>query len=96
MPLSQGKAATTLRKSPDSWDFSNSFVPVLEEYPAVQNLLELFSLHNADFSSVSGSGSAVFGVFTSKKRANRCYQDVKKVCKKTWHVNLLDRCPVAY
>jgi 4-diphosphocytidyl-2-C-methyl-D-erythritol kinase len=58
------------RGDPGSWDFSNSFEPVISsahrEIAAARDRLQELG---ASFAAMSGSGSAVFGVFEDGERA---------------------------
>jgi len=70
--------------SPEKWTFINTFTPVVScEYPEIGQALEQIRSTGALYSDVSGSGSTVFGVFTSEQQAenaNRLLAD-KWSCK---------------
>lgn len=61
-----------LSGSPRDWNVRNDFTPVICAcYPAVGRALRRVKECGADFSDMSGSGSAVFGVFERWERAAR-------------------------
>ncbi|TFG84302.1 MAG: 4-(cytidine 5'-diphospho)-2-C-methyl-D-erythritol kinase [Spirochaetales bacterium] len=58
---------------PRKWPFLNDFSPVLVPlYPSLGHILELLDAGGADFSAMSGSGSALFGIFMDSQRADSC------------------------
>lgn len=60
------------RGQPSTWTFANSFEPhVGGRHPEILSWTRLLSEEGAAFSSMSGSGSTVFGVFGSEKEARR-------------------------
>ena len=60
----QNLSSAYLSKDPDSWPFRNDFFEaLLPAYPALAGCRELLLESGADFASLSGSGSTVFGVF---------------------------------
>jgi 4-diphosphocytidyl-2-C-methyl-D-erythritol kinase len=59
-------------RSPRQWPFFNSFTPVLRErYPLIGQVIDTLSSEEALYTDVSGSGSAVFGIFTDETAARR-------------------------
>ena len=63
----------------DKWEFTNSFQPVIKsEYKEVKEAITLLKKSNADFVSLSGSGSAVFGLYLSRKNAINAEKMAKK------------------
>lgn len=57
-----------------NWTFRNSFTePLAERYPPIAKALASVIQHGAMFSEMSGSGSAVYGVFCSEKDAEKAY-----------------------
>lgn len=53
-----------------AWSFANSFErPLMERYPAIAEALSVLRDCGADFVQMSGSGSAVFGVFENSVAA---------------------------
>lgn len=58
--------------NPKAWNFRNTFSIVLEEkYSIIRQAIEVFIQNGAVFSAMSGSGSTVFGVYTSKSKAKK-------------------------
>ena len=63
---------TQVLHSPDSWIFTNDFEEVLsEEYPVYITIKELLVQSGALFTSLTGSGSAYFGIFSNKISAEK-------------------------
>ena len=57
-------------KNPLEWRFKNTFTPSLcDVYSDLSSALGTLKKCGADFCDMSGSGSTIFGVFTSKQRA---------------------------
>ncbi|MBQ4377977.1 MAG: 4-(cytidine 5'-diphospho)-2-C-methyl-D-erythritol kinase [Treponema sp.] len=68
-------------KNAASWNFSNSFTPVLtKKYPAIGEALQDIIDSGADWADMSGSGATVFGVFESALAANEAFNK----CQKKW------------
>ncbi|WP_319414906.1 4-(cytidine 5'-diphospho)-2-C-methyl-D-erythritol kinase [Marispirochaeta aestuarii] len=64
--------ASLYERTPDKWTFFNSFTPVLRErYPLIGQLIDTLLSSQALYADVSGSGSAIFGVFTDEAAARR-------------------------
>ena len=58
------------RKNPLEWRFKNTFTPSLcGVYSELKVALDTLRKNGADFCDMSGSGSTLYGVFTSKQRA---------------------------
>ncbi|MBO4639582.1 MAG: 4-(cytidine 5'-diphospho)-2-C-methyl-D-erythritol kinase [Treponema sp.] len=58
------------RKNPSEWSFKNTFTPSLcGVYSDLKGALGTLKKSGADFCDMSGSGSTLYGVFTSKHRA---------------------------
>lgn len=73
-----------LRRLPGEWGFFNSFFPVLaKREPILAECREKLTGLGADFASLSGSGSAVFGVFSDSGQASRA----ETILAKDWEVN---------
>ncbi len=61
------------RKNPSEWNFKNTFTPSLcSRYSDLSRALGALKNVGADFCDMSGSGSTLYGVFTSKQRAEAC------------------------
>ena len=63
----------------ETWQFVNDFQPVLEQrYPVISRVCADFYEQGADFAQMSGSGSAVFGLFSSQTCMAAAYQVLVK------------------
>ncbi len=57
---------------PEDWRFRNDFFDVLSpELPGLEQCRQALLSFGADFAAMSGSGSSVFGVFSSRAEAER-------------------------
>ncbi|MEY4877053.1 MAG: 4-diphosphocytidyl-2-C-methyl-D-erythritol kinase [Bacteroidota bacterium] len=69
-PLTPNKSIKEILKQPiETWknELINDFEkPVFEKHPEIQNLKNEFYKHGALYASMSGSGSAVFGIFKNE------------------------------
>ncbi len=73
-------------KNPSEWRFKNTFTPSLcGVYSDLSSALGTLKKSGADFCDMSGSGSTIFGVFTSKQRA-KCNM---KLLAATWNCALV-------
>ncbi len=73
-------------KNPSEWRFKNTFTPSLcDVYSDLSTALGALKKCGADFCDMSGSGSTIFGVFTSKQRAT-CNM---KLLAATWNCALV-------
>ena len=55
---------------PEKWSFINSFTPAVSEaYPEIKEAIQKVRESGALYTELSGSGSTVFGVFTSMQQA---------------------------
>lgn len=78
------------QQPPKHWKFFNSFTDVLaSDYPQIDAFLHLLRDQGAEYANLSGSGSALFGVFRDTEMAQRCYSLLKKDIKKVWKVKML-------
>ena len=74
------------RKNPSQWRFKNTFTPSLcDVYSDLGTALGTLKKSGADFCDMSGSGSTLFGVFTSKQRA----KSNMKLLAATWNCALV-------
>lgn len=74
------------QKHPSEWRFKNTFTPSLcGVYSDLSSALGTLKKCGADFCDMSGSGSTIFGVFTSKQRAK--YN--MKLLAATWNCALV-------
>ena len=74
------------KKNPSEWQFKNTFTPSLcWVYSDLSTALGTLKKCGADFCDMSGSGSTIFGVFTSKQRA----KSSMKLLAATWNCALV-------
>lgn len=74
-------------KSVQDWTFKNSFTPVISNYISeIGYALSDIKNEDCSYSEMSGSGSTVFGIFTSMQEAENAY---KHLCKK-WNCKLVE------
>ena len=74
------------RKNPSDWRFKNTFTPSLcGVYSDLEAALGTLINSGADFCDMSGSGSTIYGVFTSKQRA----KSNMKLLAATWNCALV-------
>lgn len=67
-----GKLEEIYKLNPKQWTFINTFTPVLcSKHAVVNKAVEALKNRGADFTDMSGSGSTVFGVFTSELQAKK-------------------------
>jgi 4-diphosphocytidyl-2-C-methyl-D-erythritol kinase len=67
---------TYLTRKPGDWNFKNTFFPVLQKNgPVFKEILDRFLDLNAVYANLSGSGSAIFGVFLDREKA-LCVREV--------------------
>lgn len=58
------------RRPPEKWTFINTFTPVISaRYEQIGRAIEALRFLDCDYAEMSGSGSTVFGVFTSRQQA---------------------------
>lgn len=92
------------RESPDleaeylkdarEWRFFNSFTdPVSEHFPVIRKALADLRDTGSVFSDMTGSGSAVFGLFDSEARARTACETLSTHWKKCEYFLLLAYCP---
>ena len=71
-------------KPPSEWRFYNSFAPLLRaKYPPIDRALSDIRDAGAAFCSMTGSGSAVFGIFDDERTAKKAHErllGVRKSC----------------
>ena len=91
---SPGELAERYRGSLEGWDFANSFEPVISsahrEIAAARD--ELMDL-GASFAAMSGSGSAVYGVFGDEERAGEARDAMGAGGRKAFLASPLARFP---
>ncbi len=79
-----------LSKNPSDWGFFNSFTPILQKIkPVFKNIFDVFKETNADFFNITGSGSAVFGIFKDKYNASKAEKRLKDGFPFVWNGKML-------
>ncbi len=74
-------------KSLQKWTFKNSFTPVImNSLSEVRNALKDMERAECCYSEMSGSGSTVFGMFTSRREAD----SICKVLAQKWNCKLVE------
>lgn len=74
------------RLPPDKWIFNNTFYLALKnQIPELEKALEELKKTDAVYTALSGSGSTVFGVYTSLDSAKKA----EKIVEKAWSVKLV-------
>jgi 4-diphosphocytidyl-2-C-methyl-D-erythritol kinase len=58
--------------------------PIVDAYPAIGSALGLLEDAGAGYTSLSGSGSAVFGVFDDAARARAAHQAASQAGLRSW------------
>ena len=80
--------------SPGEWPFFNSFTePSYEEYPQLARIGENLLTMGADFVTLSGSGSAMAGIFTDQDRLENAQILLKSKFPATYAVSPLEIIP---
>ena len=65
------------RKPPEKWTFINTFTPVISaKYEDIGRAIEALRNLGCVYAEMSGSGSTVFGVFTSRQEAESAVQEL--------------------
>lgn len=69
----------------ETWNFVNSFTaPLVQQYPLIGECLQNLKDAGASFAQMSGSGSAVFGIFSSKDSANCAFLKLREKWKRCY------------
>ena len=75
------------RGSLKKWTFCNSFTkPIVWKYPEVQRALDDLKAQNPDFMEMTGSGSVVFGIFSSEGDAKKAYTQLCQNWKESYFI----------
>jgi 4-diphosphocytidyl-2-C-methyl-D-erythritol kinase len=70
------------RKPPEEWSFGNDFTAsLLATYPLIGDALADLTVQGSVFASVTGSGSAVYGVFPTPQGAEKAAHELAE----KWH-----------
>ena len=65
------------RRPPENWTFINTFTPVIStKYKDIGCAIEALKALNCNYAEMSGSGSTVFGVFTSRQEAESAVKEL--------------------
>jgi 4-diphosphocytidyl-2-C-methyl-D-erythritol kinase len=101
--LDQLRARTTAaaepRYLPDTWlgkivPLANDFErPVIERHPVIGHLIGELTKLGAVMSAMSGSGSTVFGIFTTSSAAGKASRTLREAGARALVVRFLDRRP---
>ena len=79
-----------LEKKPAEWPFFNSFRdPLYRKYPVLAETEAALSRSGAVFTSLSGSGSAVYGLFAGENEAEEAEKTLKRTFSRVWKIKLL-------
>lgn len=71
----------------DRWkkELVNDFqVPITANHPEIKSALDVLIDHGAGYTSMSGSGSAVFGVFESAAKATHAFEQLESEGHRVW------------
>ncbi len=61
-----------LMQKPSLWPFENSFSPYLyNKHSIYKRIIEILNLNGSEYSSVTGTGSSVFGVFSDENLVDK-------------------------
>lgn len=81
-----GQLESIYRAAPEEWMFNNTFYPALKDsLPELKLALDDLKKTGANYAALSGSGSTVFGVYTSLETAEKA----KVMVSKAWKVQLV-------
>jgi 4-diphosphocytidyl-2-C-methyl-D-erythritol kinase len=74
------------------WDGGNDLQPAVEErHPAIARLVSALRRRGASWAAMSGSGSAVFGLFESEQAANAAADRLRGLDRGVWTTRTLSR-----
>jgi 4-diphosphocytidyl-2-C-methyl-D-erythritol kinase len=86
-PPALGELEAMYREGAKSWRFVNSFTkPVSRVFPDIARALDDVKETGAAFTGMSGSGSAVFGVFESRGAADDAVRRLKLKWERCWGI----------
>ena len=87
---------TFINKHPSDWPFFNSFTPYLYRKDTIfRKIINLLDENGSDYSSITGTGSSVFGVFSDARKALNAENVLKKDNIRTHKVKMLANRPEA-
>ena len=65
------------RRPPENWTFINTFTPVISaKYKDIGRAIEALRALDCDYAEMSGSGSTVFGIFSSRQEAESAVKEL--------------------
>lgn len=89
------------RRLPSSWPAWAATVgndleaPVARRHPQIRQIVRALTLRGADYAAMSGSGSAVFGLFASGEAARGCHAAMTRRGWDAWATQTLSRATLA-
>ncbi len=85
-----------LNDHPSEWSFSNSFSPYLyQRNPLFRKIIKLLNDNGSDYSSITGTGSSVFGVFSDPVKVRNAEKVLKNTNIRAHKVKMLANRPAA-
>lgn len=88
--LSDKEIIKLLEKKPSDWGFFNSFTPVLRKREIVySDIFKTFNIEESEYYNITGSGSAVFGIFSNKSNALKAENILKNKYPFVWNGRML-------
>jgi 4-diphosphocytidyl-2-C-methyl-D-erythritol kinase len=65
------------RRPPENWTFINTFTPVISaKYKDIGRAIEALRALGCEYAEMSGSGSTVFGIFSSRQEAESAVKEL--------------------
>ena len=65
------------RRPPENWTFINTFTPVISaKYKDIGRAIEALRALDCEYAEMSGSGSTVFGIFSSRQEAESAVKEL--------------------
>ena len=65
------------RRPPENWTFINTFTPVISaKYKDIGRAIEALRALSCEYAEMSGSGSTVFGIFSSRQEAESAVKEL--------------------
>ncbi|MDX9801410.1 MAG: 4-(cytidine 5'-diphospho)-2-C-methyl-D-erythritol kinase [Spirochaetia bacterium] len=81
---------SVLARKPSEWEFFNSFKNPLEKrFDIYEQIFSVFQSHGSDYFNITGSGSAVFGIFSDNKNLKPAYNELTGLCPDVWITDML-------
>ncbi|MCK5154041.1 MAG: 4-(cytidine 5'-diphospho)-2-C-methyl-D-erythritol kinase [Spirochaetales bacterium] len=94
-PLSADNISNAyLNMKPSLWPFLNTFSPYLyKKHSIYKNIIEILNKNGSEYSSITGTGSSVFGVFSDESLAGKAQKVLKDSNIMTHKVKMLANRP---